>query len=117
MQNSYRVAALLIGLLPILGCAKSGEDLIKDRIDQMNRLADAIASDAEDSELRSIQEDLSLSTALWATIPNDEKQRLGEEYGKEVVAASASLTQAVMKKAGARMPPGMMRSMQKQMRR
>jgi len=112
MYKTLCFAVLLAALAPLAGCGQSADTLAQQQVDQLNELADAMESGADNAELDAIGQrmktteqaikDLSLSDA--------EKQRLAEKYGEELGKATARVMKAGMSKMGGMMK-GMMEGM------
>lgn len=104
---------LFAALLPLAGCGgQNAESLIQEQIAQLNSYADALESGADETQLESIQGQMEKTkTALDnLKLSDEEKQKLGDKYGKQLTEAAQRVMLAGRKKMG-----GMMQGAKKRM--
>jgi acyl-CoA reductase-like NAD-dependent aldehyde dehydrogenase len=113
---------LLGGLLVLAGCGQSADSMVKEQIDTMNELADAIESDSAEADIEAIKDRMEALAKKIKEIPEEERKELLEKYKKELAAAGEKLARAMVGKMGEAMegfmkgtPEGMPKGMPKQM--
>ncbi len=117
MYKSWCSLVLLVALVPLSGCGPSADTLMQQQIDQLNELADAIESGADQAKLDEIGQRMkqTKSTIDGLNLSDAQKKRLAEEYGEATVKATARLARANMTKMGGmfqRMIEGLQQGMQ-----
>ncbi|HYW79594.1 MAG TPA: hypothetical protein VE890_08455 [Thermoguttaceae bacterium] len=107
---------VLVALVPLTGCGQSADDLAQTQIDQLNALADAIESGAEQAEIDAIQQKMKAAKDALdgMQLSDEEKKKLAETHSEEMTKALGRLMKANMSKMGGAMK-GMMENMPGQM--
>lgn len=100
MKNTVRLGMLLVLCVGLVGCGNSADSLVKQQIDVINDMAEAVENGASQSEMEEIQErgeainkkiqDLNLS--------QEEKEKLLERHKDEYSKATSRLAAAMMSK-------------------
>lgn len=108
---------LIVALLPLAGCGRSADDLMRQQIAQLNAYADALESGADQAEVKAIDQRMrETQEALDNLNLSDEKKKeLAEKHGEELGKALGRVMKAGMKQMGGMMQgmtQGMMQGMQ-----
>jgi len=101
MKNRLALGSLFALLICLSGCGSSPDSLMKQQIDLMNDTADAMESDASESEMKELEE---RGKALKEKMENldlsdEEKKQLVEKNKDEYSKALSRLMQAAMDKS------------------
>ena len=91
-----------LGLLLAAGCGSSADSLMRQQIDAMNDLADAVEKGASESEMTAIKSRMeSIAEKMEKLSPSDaEKKRLMEKYKDDMAKATGRMMQAMMGQMG-----------------
>ncbi len=119
MSKYCCATVLLIGILPILGCAESSDELFEQQITQMNELAEAIETGADEAKMKEIEDAFKATKEKFdaLAVSVEEQSRLAKDHGdfkKAMDRLTKAKAQALLKQMGDQLP-GMMEDMQKKM--
>ena len=64
IRNLIGSAAVLLAIVPLVGCGDTADSLVSQQIAEMNELADAIESDADEDAIKEIQEPFQMTIQL-----------------------------------------------------
>jgi HAMP domain-containing protein len=116
MSRPFLVTIVLSGLVVLGGCGNNADSLVEKQIAEMDQLADAIESGADQADIEAIGEQLKETGEALEELglSDKEKEALQEKYDDEITAAQAKLTKALTEQMGEEMQ-GMMEGMMKNM--
>ncbi len=89
---------LAVFLVSLCGCGASGDALAKQRIADLNELADAFESGAEEAKIDEISERMEKTGKAFDELglSDAQKKELDEKYATEMIKALARVTKAGM---------------------
>ncbi len=108
MRKAAYVSVLLVAVVPLVGCGKNADSLITQQIADINQLADALESGAEQSKIEALTDRMNATVKALEdlSLSQEEKNKLTEKHGAELLAARTRLTKAMASRMG-----GMMKGM------
>jgi len=120
VKRAICFGGLLLGLAAVVGCSRSSDDLMRQQIKEINKLADAFESDASEAELESLQASMKKTVEAMEALnlSADEKAALKEKYKEELGEAGKRLAKAMATKMQGAMQDlmkGMMKGMKGEM--
>ena len=101
MKKSFVLRSLVLVLFGVSGCGASADSLVKEQIQGMNDLAEALETKAPEAKVKELQKNLEETGKKLEALKlsDDEKKKLFEQHKEELMKATTRLAQAGMNKA------------------